>query len=954
MSSRSLLHSYFAQALWALFLLVAVFPLPIRAQMTATITGIVTDEQGAVVPKVALTAREVDTNAIRSAVTNDVGEYYLPNLPAGKYVVKADLVGFNAVETTVELTIGREFELNLTLRVARLQSQVTVEEKQNLVDTQQTLGEDIGIKQVDELPTITRDITGLAKLAPGITVSNYSGTNAGSGYSVGGQRQYENNIQVDGATNVMQFYGRQANFFPQDWIQEFQVLTNSYPPEYGQSVGGVLNVITRSGTNDVHGRVYGYFRDAALDTPPYAGHFAKGVPQFLSTTPPYSQQRLGGFLGGPIIKDKLFYFAGYEYLNLGSSTVLGISPFWVAQGVQTVIPVGTTQHTAIGKVDWNINNKNRFSFRYTDTVLNETNQSLNGSSLDTLPTRYSWGGPLWSIVGEMTTTLSADAFNEVRAIYALNKPFITCNLAGAGGAALLAKAPLGTYAPISYPGANFGCTGFTGLEGEGNLTLIDNYSLIKGHHRFKFGVQLQRLEMYMNVEASQGGTWSFLTDSVFNINNPASYPSSYTLNLGTGIDNAARWNPGAFFQDSWQVRPSLTLNLGVRYDIDFTTTVGNNFVNSYNANILACCGGAPPLQETKPDYHDVAPRAGFVWAPTADKRTSIHGGFGMFFDQNHFNYNDIYLNETLLSNRKLSANCFSPTSNPFWTAASPPTGEAKCQAFLASNFPFPPNLTLLPSVQNLLLGLDHQFRDPYTTQISVGVAHDFVSGVHVEADYVHTQGHGILVEEDTNLAQTAQGRYFEKDPRFSAIDLFEPVGWIKYNGLQTMFRWNTRRLVLGASYTLSKATSNTVTNITGGAATNPLNLNIDVGPDNSDRRHNLVTNIAYDLPWGFQISSIGTYRSPLPYSITNATVVYARVAPKNNQRGDSEKDMDIRFSKIFKIRERMSAHLYWEVYNLLNNNNWISYTGNQLSGTFGFPTAELPKRQQQAGFQFDF
>ncbi len=938
----------------AVFFLAAVLLPPLKAQMTASIRGTVKDEQGAVLPNVMLSAREVETNSIRSTVTGDVGQYYLPNLPPGTYKVRAELTGFAPVESDVELTIGREFELNLSLHVASLHSEVTVNETVALVDTQQTVGEDIGIKQIEDLPTITRDISGLAKLAPGVTVSNYSGTNAGTGYSFGGQRQYENNIVVDGATNVMQFYGRQANFFPQDWIQEFQVLTNSYPPEYGQSAGGVLNVVTRSGTNDFHGRIYGYFRDAALDAPPYAGHFVNGQPQFLNSTPPYSQQRMGAYLGGPIIKDKLFFFGGYEYQNLGSTTVLGISPFWISQGVQTVIPVGQTQHAAMGKVDWNINSSNRFSFRYTDTVLNQTNQSLNGSSLDTLPTRYSWGGPLWNMVAEATSTLSADAFNEFRAYYGINKPFITCNLADAGGAALLAKAPLGTYAPISYPGANFGCTGFTGLEGEGNLTLTDNFSWIKGHHRLKFGVQLQRLAMYMNVEASQGGTWSFLTDSVFNTSNPSSYPSSYTLNLGTGIDNASHWNPGVFFQDSWQVLPNLVLNIGARYDIDFTIVTGNNFVNSYNARIVACCGGTPPLQETKPDYRDLAPRAGFVWTPTADKRTSIHGGFGMFFDQNHFNYNDIYLNETLLSNRKLSANCFSPTANPFWTQATPAIGEAQCQAFLASNFPFPPNLNLLPTVQNLLLGLDRQYRDPYTTQMSIGVEHDFAAGIHVQANYVHTQGHGILVEEDTNLAQSASGQYFEKDPRFSAIDLFEPVGWIKYNGLQTGMTWRKSRLTLGASYTLSKATSNTVTNITGGAATNPLNLNIDVGPDNSDRRHNFVGNVAYALPWGFEIASIGTYRSPLPYSITNAKVVYARVAPRNNQRGDSEKDMDLRFSKVFRIRERMSAKLYWEIYNVLNNNNWISYTGNQLSSTFGFPTAELPKRQQQAGFEFNF
>ena len=925
----------------------------IAAQTMASIRGTLRDEQGAVLPRATLEAREVETNTARSTVTGDAGQYYLPNLPAGKYVVKASLPGFTPVESSVELSIGREFELDLVLKVASVQSSVAVSEQVTLVDTQHTLGEDIGTKQIDDLPTITRDFTSLARLAPGTSVANYSGTNAGSGISFSGQRQYDNNIVVDGATNLMQFYGREANFFPQDWIQEFQVLTNSYPAEYGQAAGGVLNVITRSGTNSFHGRGYGYFRDAVLDSPPFAGKYANGQPVFLSSTPAFNQQRLGAFVGGPVVKDKLFFFSGYEHQNLGSTTVLAISDFWAAQGIQTVIPVATKQHAIVGKADWNVNDRNRASFRYTDTILNQTNQSLGGSTLDTLPTRYTWNGPLWNVVGAVTSTLSANAFNEARIYYGVNKPFINCNLANAGGAALLAKAPLGTYSSISYPGANFGCTSFTGLEGEGNLTFTDNFALIRGNHRLKFGISLERLTMYMDVEASQKGRWGFPADAVFNLNDPNSYPSTYSLNLGSGKDTAAHWNPGFFFQDSWHVLPSLVFNLGARYDVDFTILTGNNYVDAYNARIVAQAGGNPPLQETNVDLKDITPRAGFVWTPTADRRTSIHGAFGMFYTQNHYNYSDIYENETLFAIRRLSFNAFSPTANPFWNASDPAGSAAKLRAFLAQNYPGPPDLSLAATAKNLILGIDHNFRNPYTAQISIGVAHDFAYGLHVQADYVRTQGHGILVEEDTNLAQV-DGKYVEMDPRFSAINLFENVGWIKYNALQTRLDLRRNKLGLGASYTYSKTRSNTGTGITGGTATNPLNLAIDVGPDNADRRHNVVTNISYALPWGLNIASIGTYRSPLPWSVTSALVVYARPEPRNSRRADSEKDMDVRFSKTMKFKERMSGTLYWEMFNALNADNWISYAGSLQSSNFSRPLAELPRRQQQGGFRVDF
>jgi hypothetical protein len=936
----------------------------IHAQTTASIRGTLRDEQGAVLPKATLTARQVDTNTVRTSITGDAGEFYLPNLPAGKYVIKVELSGFSTVESTVELSIGREFELNLNLKVASVQSSVTVEEQVALVDTQHTVGEDIGIKEINDLPTLARDISGLAKLAPGATVSNYSGTNAGSGYSFGGQRQYDNNIQVDGATNLMQFYGRQANFFPQDWIQEFQVLTNSYPAEYGQSVGGVLNVITRSGTNALHGRGYGYFRDAALDTPPFAGKYSNGpstlaapsagVPVFLTSTPPYSQQRFGAFVGGPIIADKLFFFAGYEHQDLGSTTVLGISQFWINQGVQTVIPQNTSQHAAVGKLDWNANSKNRVSFRYTNTALTQTNVSLNGSALDTIQPRYTWGGPLWNVSGSVTTTVSSNAFNEARVYYGINKPVISCNLAGAGGSQLLAKgsATTGIFATVTYPGATFGCATFTGLEGEGNFTLTDNFSVIKGHHRLKAGVTLQRMTMFMDVEDAEKGQWTFaLSDSIFNKNDPSTFPTSYNVIFGDPRVNASHWNPGFFVQDSWQILPTLMLNIGARYDIDYTITEGNQFIDGYNANIIKKSGGSAILQKIQPDYKDIAPRAGFVWAPTADKRTTFHGGFGMFYTQNHFNYSDIYEAETLSTTAHYQFNYASPTLNPFGNSA---TGQTQLRAFLAQTYPALPDLGSLPSLANTIGGIDSHIRNPYTVQISAGFEHEFSFGLHIEANYIRTAGHGNLVYEDINLAQTPQGTFFEKDPRFANISMFENVGWIKYNGLQTRIDYRKNKLSFGTSYTVSKTTSNDNTNITGGTATNPLDLSIDVGPDNADRRNNLVSNIAYSLPWGFSVSALGTYRSPLPFSITNSTVVYRRVAPKNNQRGDSEKDMDLRFTKSFKFKERIHANLYWEMYNALNNDNWTGYTGSQLSTSYLRPVSELPKRQQQAGFQIEF
>src|SRR5256712_5481423 len=291
-----------------------------------TLRGVVLDEQGAVLPGVTITLRRVDTNTVQTAQSGGEGQYFLPNLRPGKYEVTPELSGFATIKQQLDVRVGQDLPLNFTLKIGGVAEQVLVVARSVTVETQSTLATVITNKQIDDLPTVTRDFSALATIAPGATTSTATGTGQGTGVSISGQRPFSNGIIVDGASNQMQFYGRQANDFPQDWIQEFQVLTNSFSAEYGQAAGGILNVITRSGANTMNGRGYGFFRDDKLDRPPFAGRYdASRQPTFLDATPPFNQQRWGGFLGGPVVKDKMFYFTGIERLDLTSSDVLGIT-----------------------------------------------------------------------------------------------------------------------------------------------------------------------------------------------------------------------------------------------------------------------------------------------------------------------------------------------------------------------------------------------------------------------------------------------------------------------------------------------------------------------------------------------------------------------------------------------------------------------------------------------------
>ncbi len=957
-----------------LFALLTVSPVSAQSAL-GTLRGTVLDEQRAALPGVTLTVRHTETNTVQTTVTGAEGHYVLPNLRPGTYEVTGELAGFATKKQQLELRVGQDLTVNVTLTVAGVTEAVDVVGRGIAVETQSTLATVITNKQIDDLPTVTRDFSALAILSPGATTSNDTGTGQGTGVSISGQRPFTNGIVVDGASNQMQFYGRQANDFPQDWIQEFQVLTNSFGAEYGQAAGGMLNVITRSGANATNGRVYGFFRDAKFDSPPFAGRYdADKQPIFLDDTPPFDQQRYGGFLGGPIVRNRLFYFGGIERLQLNSSDVLAISDYWRQRVQDTIIPTGRKSTVWLIKADANINQNNRGYFRYTSSHKRDLN--VAGTSpgaagpLNPVETRQTFGGPLWNVLGNWTTTLSNHAFNEFRATYGVNKPWILSNLADhTGGSALLALAgyntttgnPTGKFASLSYPGATFGATSFTGLEGEGNLFLIDNFSLIIGRHQFKVGGQLARQKMYMDVEAAHKGRWTFTADRVFDINDPASYPSAFSGNIGSGVAYPVAWNPSVYLQDTWQATGSLTFNLGIRYDLDNTPTTVNRYIDAYNERIVTRLGGTPPLQKSIADKNNFAPRFGVVWVPTADHRTTIRGSVGVYHDQNHWNFTDIYINETLLALRRVSLNANSASANPFWTPANTAIGIAAMRAFLATNFPAYPDLTGLPFQQETILGMQPDYRIPYSVNSAVGVTHQVGHVLTFRADYVHTHTYDASTGPDTNWTITDDGQYVRKDPRYGNITLVGNGGFINYNGLETRAEYvpaTTARI--GLSYTLSKTTSNTSTGLSTGGITNPFDLREDLGPDNNDRRHNFVLDASYLVPKiDLQMAGIASYRSALPYSVSTSFQLDSdpfsdRPEPRNSKRGASENNLDFRVSKIIRFGGRYSATAFWEMFNVFNSDNWLRFQGSLQSTQYGLPLTEGPKRRQQVGFRFDF
>lgn len=937
------------------FVCVLLLPHVVDAQVTlAAIKGKVTDEQAALVPGASVTVRNVATNTIHEGVTSELGQYYLRNLPAGEYEVKVELLGFGSERRTgIVLQVAQEVSLDFTLKLGGLEESVTVVSETSLVETTRSAVATVVLKeQIDELPVVERDFSSLALLTPGVTTGTggYAAAGTGESLSFNGQRAFTSGVFIDGASAMWQFYGKQASTFPQDWVQEFQVLTNSFGSEFGTASGGIMNVISRSGTNTLTGRVYGFFQDSKLDSAPFAGYFEDGEAVYFDEPAPMSQQRWGFTVGGPLIKNRMFFFAGNENLSTKGTDVLGISEYWRQQGEPTVISRKTTDHPFVVKIDVNLTSNHRSSVRFNRSINVQTNQ---GGPLQVLSSRQTFGGPVWTVVGGLTSTLANAAFNEVRVSFLSNKPPIICNQAGAGGSALLELGPAGTFARRNYPGATFGC-GFSGLEAEEDLFIGDTLSILLGRHEVKVGVTASHVNTIIDSINVRNGAWTFPKDLAFDINNPDSYPDRWSGGSSLPNYTKAVWGLNAFAQDSWNVRDDLTLNVGFRYDIDRASMIVNDFIGTKNDQIVRDLGGQPFFKPQEAQ-HNVSPRLGVVWRPW--EGMTFRGAAGVFYDMSHNNYAIFSINNSLLAEVTASLNANSSLDNPFWNPSDRPGSIRRLRAFLAQNFPYWPDLSVVPAAKQRLVTIN-DMTTPFTRQYSGGVSYQLPFNLTVDADIVYSQGVDGIVARNDNVA-LVNGAYITPDQRFGVINAYHNDGWTRYKALQTQARYRKGSARVGVSYTLAKTTSNYATGIKGGAATNALDLTEDEGPDDSDRRHNLVINGSYLLPFDIQASGIFAYRSGLPWSVTtNAQLdndpFTDRPEPRNSRRGEALTNLDLRISKIVRISENMRVTAFWEMFNALNTTNFTTYQGNLAASNFGLPIEALPMRRQQFGFRFDF
>lgn len=882
----------------------------------AILMGTVATDSGAVVPGANVTARALVTDIVRDAVAGADGRYVFLNLPPGPYTVLAALDGFAPANRTQTLHVGTTITINFVLTVAGGAETVTVQGPLAAIEpTKNSLTRIVQNTELDTLPVINRNFNDLAALAPGVTKTGVYG-----GVDISGSRDFQNAYQLDGVSAERQHLGDQRTAYAQDWIEEFQVLTSQFNAEFGQAAGGVLNVITRSGGNQNSGRVNAFFRNEAWDA----------LPTFAARKPPLDQRRIGGTAGGPVVSNRIFYFAGIERMRSASSNIVN-SSFAPANGT---FPATDEQTLWLGKVEAFLNPSHNVRLRH-----NGQRQEVTGSSIGGISTeehgRFS-KVRAQDVVGGWTWVISPSTLNEARSAWSTVVPEGGCNLA--------ARNPPGTWFELAYPAAQFGCPVNFGTIAEDQFQFIDNLLWTRGRHDVKIGVHTSWTRSAGDFRNFRDGRYSFERDVAFSQSDPSTHPFSFVMIEGPTIWNVPAWSAGMFVQDNWRMTEAVTLNLGVRYDLDTSLTALNPLVRVDKG-----------LHTMSADADNIAPRMGVAWTPFRDdKRTLLRGGAGLYYDQNHNNVATTVLLNNILVDRAVTLNANSPLLNPFW----PDISRAKsflAEALARNSIPDASRLGTIAAGTN---DVDPNLRIPSTTQVSGGVVREFSRWLNVSADVVYAHGRDLYIIRNTNLDPTTLRTI---NPSYTSINSFGNGGLSRYRALQlqtTVIPSASRFLKL--AYTLAANRGNTNTTLSGGAATNPFDDAEDDGPSDNDVRHNLTVNGSSTLPLGLQVSGIVSFRSALPYSATTTAPrpdgkpFGFRPEPRNARRGDTAVSLDVRLGKRIALGRRHSATAFLESFNVTNHVNYSQYTGTITSSQFGRPATAGPPRLIQLGFRIDF
>jgi len=900
---------------------------------SATLSGRVEDVNKAAIVGASVEAANQETNRSVTATSDQDGRFRFALLPVGRYKLQIRHSGFVPLERDLSLTIGQSLDLPLTLTLPGVSANVDVQTDLTLIEAGRTqVAETILPRDIEKLPLNGRNYLDLALLVPGVSRTNtgsnqqFAETSAvpGTGISIAGQRNLYNVFIVDGLSANDDAADLAGTFFSLEVIREFQVVTSGGIAEFGRASGGVVNILTRSGTNEWNGSVYGFFRNQRFDARnPLAPR------KDLLT-----QGQYGATIAGPLRKDSTFLFANFEQTRRNNSIVITIPQANVAiinsrlaaigfkgPRIETgIVPSGYDSSNLFLRLDQKLSDSNQLAMHYSLYDISARNARTVGG-LNTVSRGSALDNRDQTIYLSDVATLSPTTINEARFQYTRSR----------------LKAPvndlIGPAVTISGV-ANFGTATSSPTARDIDLyELVDNISTQKGKHSLKGGVDFLYNRVNIAFPGAIQGVYTFSSLNNFLAGNYSNFQQAF------GIPSQFQSNPnvGLFVQDEWRPRNDLTINSGLRYDVQSLPN---------------------PI---KADWNNIAPRLGLAWSP-GDRKTVIRASFGIYYDR-------IPLRAT--------SNALQRDGSKYIVAQFSPT---------QSGAPVFPNILAgAPSVlitKPNITRIDPNIENSYSEQASAQVERELFGNASLSVGFIHLRGLHLIVSRNVNVptATPASGvpNLGRPDPNFGNISRYESSGDSYYNGLFVSFNERlTQWATIRASYTLSKTIDDSG-NFFFSTPQDNFNLRDDRGLSDNDQRHHLtisgtlgpqrVSNHGLRRALnGFELSYIFSYASRLPFNIvtgndrnfdTNNNDRPVGVG-RNTGKGFDFASFDLRLSRRVRFTEHVGLEFLVEGFNLFNRSNLAIPNNTFGTGTiplpsFGQPTAAFDPRQFQFGLKLGF
>ena len=909
----------------AAWLLVCLAAAPAHAQSQATtaqITGQVTDTQGGVLPGVTVTVTNPETGLARSAVTSAEGFYTVPLLPPGSYQVTFELAGFSTGKGSAVATVGSLVTLNHQMQIGGLQETVTVLSQSALVETSATVRTStVSQEAIATLPINGRRFQDFITLTPTVQVDTQRGQ-----LSFAGQRGINANVSIDGADYNQPFFGgirggeRSNNAFtvPQEAIQEFQVVASGYSAEFGRSTGGLVNAITKSGTNTLRGS--GFYVNRNRDWAELNAFGQNAAP---------TQQQFGGAIGGPITRDRLFFFGAYEQQEFENTrnvvfNLTGITPtattaeaYNLYKSLETPFDTTNDAKALLGRVDYQYSGGSRLSLRYSWSDNEALNANATGNALaDTTTSALSNNGTekdrTNTVVGQYTSTLRSDLLLEVRGQYSREERPRLAN----------EKTPtvqnnIGNYGTVSFLGEN--------VQRDWRAQAAANVSWIRGTHTVKVGTEYNHVDAFQLFGFNQYGRYT-INGSVANALEVMSVggPTANRFDVpGTGATNvqylkqlgnlelSLATDELAFFaQDAWKLTPGLTIDYGLRWEGAFNPTpqANNDFMLDALRGFTFPSGRTVDPTQIPDALSQWGPRVGFAWDPANDGRTVVRGYSGLYYART-----PMLLWAAPMNNFRVPPGDLS-VFLPFTVPAGHPNNTLYRQFRLigidlnATPLDALPNLTTdqiteiasrLGLTVNPFFGaqpivIDEDFKNPRATQVGFGVERELVPDLTAGADFTYVKTDFLQRNAELNIGIPAP---VPGDPAqrpvypgvrpltsLGSVQVRESTARSEYTALALTSRLRKAWGLVSANYVLSKSMSDDDNERDSGgvAYEDYYNLDPEWGPARLDRRHQFNGFVVFNLPYNLDLSSGFRFLSGVPIDATMGR-------DANNSRGGADR-----------------------------------------------------------------